>query len=189
MKWRLAFLLLALAGFSQTLTGQTASRSSVWASDVSLAAKLDPPQKLEQFLIRLPKGYIPIRQPGPAGSVIDGWAGEPRADGTRGQVVILRFSPGPDEIVKQADMEPALLTLVEGFQKGKINWKQEAVEHGVINGIPFVRLRWSAVHSSLNRKMSGFSYLTIIGRVVIQLSSQDVEPFHVDALRLAKHRS
>ena len=55
-----------------------------------------------------------------------------------------------------------------------------------MNGREFVRARWSGVESASQQKMHGFSYVTVDHRTIVQISSQDVEPHHQAALKLAE---
>ena len=132
-----------------------------------------------------PKPYVrPNLPPGPENPMLYGWAGAMRDDRTVPQFVIMTFSP--EGVVRQVDMEPALAALVDRVKIGKKDWKQSPFEHGVINGLPFVRTRWEGFEVTFGRKLFGVSYLTIVGQKVIQLSSQDVAPFHTASLSLAE---
>jgi hypothetical protein len=55
-----------------------------------------------------------------------------------------------------------------------------------VNGIEFLRARWSGTDKATERKMHGFIYVAVVGQQIIQLSSQDVEPHHGAALPVAE---
>jgi len=151
---------------------------------VGLASQLGTLEAVEEFTVQPPKGYKFVKGAGPDGAVIYGWSGEKRSTGTAPQFLILIFSPESE--VRQSDMEPGLAALLVSFATGKTDWKLGPIEHGVVNGHPFVRTRWEGFEASLGYKVFGFSYLTIVGKKVIHLSSQDVEPFKTEALGLAE---
>lgn len=155
----------------------------VWSTDVGQLNQLGNMETVDEFTVRPPKGFKYLKQPGLDGVPIHGWVGETRADGTRPQFVMMTFSPSYD--VRRSDLEPALAALMAGYEAEKKDWKRGPVEHGLINGIYFVRTRWEGFDVSLNRKLFGFSYLATVDKKIVQISSQDVEAFQT-ALALAE---
>ena len=97
--------------------------------------------------------------------------------------MILIFTLPPEELKKP---EQALDIFMERLSVDKKEWQLTHTEQGLVNGLRFVRARWSGMHTPTEYKMHGFNYLIVAGREVIQLSSQDVKPHHKEALRLAE---
>jgi hypothetical protein len=180
----LIFGLVFLAGTENMAAQHSAKSARIWVPDASQLSKLGGIETVEEFTVRPPNGYKYVNGAGPDGSMIYGWSGPKRSSGTAPQFLILIFSPESE--VRQSDMEPGLAALLASFADGKTGWKLGPIEHGVVNGLPFVRTRWEGYETSLGYKVFGFSYLTIVGKKVIHLSSQDVEPFQTEALALAE---
>lgn len=169
----------------QTLYSQKPSKLPTWKSNKALLNQLDSAKEIEGFLINPPKDYTRLTELGPEGSKITGWAGLPRPDKTRAQLVILTFTL-PKEELKMYNLEQILDELVASAGQQRKDWQRMPTEKGLINGLLFARTRWSGTDIRLGRKMYGFNYVTLVGEKVIQLSSQDIEPHHKEALELAE---
>jgi hypothetical protein len=181
-----AILFILCSTFSaHTLRSQNADKPSIWKSNEALLNQLDSAKSIEEFLINPPKGYNSQTQSGPHGSRATVWAGPPRHDGTRPQVMILTVTLPPEEL-NQYNLEQILDELVARLSPQRKDWKLMPTEQGLINGLLFARTRWSGTDIPTGRKMHGFNYVTIVGEKVVQLSSQDVEPHHKEALELAE---
>lgn len=168
-----------------SLSGQQDAKLPHWNSKEALTSELDAAHTIDKFTIRPPKGYLPETRLGPHGSKATAWAGSPRSDGTRPQVMVLTAKLPAEELQKY-NLEQALDELVSSLRAHRTNWTQTTTEKGLINGLTFVRTRWKGVHPSNGFKMSGFVYVAIVGDTLIQLSSQDVEPHQEEALKLAE---
>jgi hypothetical protein len=83
-------------------------------------------------------------------------------------------------------LEQALETFLSSIEKRRKNWSRTPTEKGRINGTNFVRSRWSGVDLNSEKKMRGFSYVTINNGGLVQISSQDVEPHDKEALGIAE---
>jgi hypothetical protein len=59
-------------------------------------------------------------------------------------------------------------------------------ERGQINGLTFMRVYWSGTDADKQRKRHGAMYAGKDGSTLIFISSQDVEPHHERALKLAE---
>ena len=170
---------------AQTIYGQKSVKPPIWKSAKALLNQLDSATEIEGFLINPPKSYSWLTQPGPEGSKMTGWAGLPRSDKTRAQLVILTVRL-PKEELKKYNLEQILDELVASIEQERRDWNRTPTEKGLINGLLFVRTHWSGTDIRSGRKMYGFNYVTLVGEKIIQLSSQDVEPYHKESLELAE---
>jgi len=157
-----------------------------WQPDKNLLGSLEAASPIGEYELRSPKGYERQRQQGPDSADAVAWVTPERKDGTRAYVMVGRVEMPAAEIGKYT-----LEQLLDGFLKSvqrrrKKDWKRSKTERGTINGITFVRARWSGTAAGAKFKMHGFHYLTVVGDKVFQLSSQDVEPHHKKALPLAE---
>ena len=156
-----------------------------WNAAEPLLSQLEADHAIEQFTIRPPKGYAPQTRPGPHGSKATAWAGPPRADGTRPQVMVLTVKLSPEELRKY-NLDQALDELVQSLSHLRRHWTRTTHEKGMINGLVFARTRWQGEDTSSGLKMHGFVYVAFVHDTLVQLSSQDVEPHHEAALKLAE---
>jgi hypothetical protein len=99
--------------------------------------------------------------------------------------MVLTVKLPPVELQKYK-LEQALDELVASLRAQRRNWTRTTTEKGLINGLIFVRTRWKGEDLSIGFKLYGFVYVAIVGDTLIQLSSQDVEPHHEEALKLAE---
>ncbi len=83
-------------------------------------------------------------------------------------------------------LEAALDSFLGGVQRRRVNWQRTAPEVVQVSGLTFARARWSGTEPNSGTRMHGLMYVAVDGRNIIQLSSQDVEPHHDAALRLAE---
>ena len=150
-----------------------------------LISELEADQAIDRFTIRPPKGYSPHTRSGPHGSVATAWAGPPRADGTRPQVMVLTVKLLAAELQKYT-VEKALEELVSSLSHQRRHWTRTTTETGMINGLVFARTRWNGEDIASGLKLHGFVYVAMINDTLVQLSSQDVEPHHEAALKLAE---
>lgn len=168
-----------------SLAAQEDTKLPKWNAAEPLLSQLEADHAIDKFTIRTPKGYSPQTRPGPHGSIATAWAGPPRADGTRPQVMVLTVRLPLEELQKY-NLAQALDELVSSLRARRRNWTQTATEKGLINDLVFVRTRWKAEDLSSGLKMHGFVYVAFIDDMLVQLSSQDVEPHHEAALKLAE---
>ncbi len=157
----------------------------VWTGDPQWRGDLAAEVGLPTFRIRPPRGYTLIEQPGPGGARAFAWKGATRADGTAPYVMVTIATAPPGE-TKMPTLEAALDTFLDGVRRRRVDWLRTPGEVGQVNGLTFIRARWSGIEPNSGVRMHGFMYIAIDGRNIIQLSSQDVEPHHDRALRLAE---
>jgi hypothetical protein len=184
----IAVVLLA-AGCSGK-AGDSSSASEplqVWEPDAKLLQKLGPMATVEEFQVRPPKGYSVSPPPpnAPAGMKGFAWAGALRDDKTAPQFMIVLQSPPPGE-AKNMTLEQYLDKMLEGVKGRRTNWTQTPPERGQSNGLTFVRAYWTGTEPEKHWKMHGFMYVTKDASKFIHLTSQDVEPNHEQALKLAE---
>ncbi len=151
-----------------------------WLLDKTLISRLSPAQTIAGFKIRPPKGYVFHRNHGPDKTMLCSWAGDMRSDGTRPSIMMEIVSVPKDDFRTAKQVLDAFL---QRLGKSHRNFKRTSTESGSINGIRFVRARWSRSETEMSWR--GFFYLAIINGKGVQLSSQERES-HQDALRVAE---
>jgi hypothetical protein len=160
----------------------------VWEPDAKLLEDLQPATIVEEYQCRPPKGYSAMSPPAnvPAAGKLFAWAGPLRRDSTAPQFMVT-IVYAPAEEAKSFTAEQLLdkrLQAVKG--KGVPNLTQTATERGQVNGLTFVRAYWTGTHVEKPWKMHGFLYVAKEGSTLFYLSSQDVEPNHEKALKVAE---
>lgn len=161
------------------------STAPAWRPDAALLNRLAPVARVGQFELRPPKGYAMQRKPGPGKSEGVAWVSAPREDGTRSYVMLV-IAQLPAKEARKYTPEQTLDKMLQGVQARRTkDWKRSATEHGMLNGLPFLRARWSGVAQEAPLKLRGFHYLTVLDGKIIQLSSQDLES-NPNALKLAE---
>lgn len=168
-----------------SLLGQQTAKLPDWKANEALLDQLEAAISVHKFSIPPPKGYSFQTRLGPDGSKATAWTGPPRSDGTRPHVMLLTFTLPPEELRKH-NLEQVLDELLASIRQRRKDWTRTATEKGLIHGLTFVRTRWNGRDLSTGLKMHGFIYVAIVGETVIQLSSQDIEPHHEQALKLAE---
>jgi hypothetical protein len=164
--------------------GEKPGALPAWVPDKALLTKLAPYTTVAGYQVRPPKGYDAIEPPpAPPGGKYFGWAGARRADKSSPSLTVAVATP-PPEVATKATLEQFLDSMLNGVKIRRTNWKQTAVERGQVNGRTFLRARWSGTIKDW--KMHGFMYVTRDGDTFIAVSSQDVEPHHTEALKLAE---
>lgn len=165
----------------------TKSAGPSWQPDAALLEQLDSPKDLGGYEMRVPKGYTQLPEPAgaPAGTRVFGWAGVTRPNGTAPTVIGMLISPPPAQAEKTS-MEEFLQKALNGVKRRRENWTQTTAESGQINGLTFLRARWSGTDPAKNLKMHGFMYVARDGTTFIQLASQDIDPNHEPPLKLAE---
>jgi hypothetical protein len=176
--------IVATAVLALAALGSQNTPLATWAPDRTLLSRLAPAVSLSGFQLRPPDGYTLQKQVHGSGRIFT-WIGPPRQDGTRPYLMVSVLTP-PSGVRNRYTAEGALDMMLAGVQRRRVDWKRSAAEHGRVNGLEFVRSRWSGVERTTQQKMHGFSYVTVKGSTIIQISSQDVEPHEQSALRLAE---
>jgi hypothetical protein len=161
----------------------------VWQPDASLVGRLGPSKDVvtiaERYELRPPKAYQQFAPPPPPpSSLMHAWKGESRRDGSTPMIIVMVVTPPPD--AKQSNLEDFLDGLLKGVERQRTDWSRTPGAYGKVNGFTMLRARWSGTEPKHNWKMHGFQYVAMSGPNYIQISSQDVEPNHEEALKLAE---
>jgi len=178
----------AAAAFAVFLSGcsggDRSAKSGNWQPDPTLLDQLAPAVAVEVYEIRPPKGYRLERPPGPEGGRFFFWIGPPRPNQTAPKLGLTLTTLPPDE-AKETTLEKFLTLHLDIAKKRHTGWSQTPTERGQMNGFSFLRVRF---HGELTKdlKTHGFLYMAQDGANFIELISRDVEPFHVEALKLAE---
>jgi hypothetical protein len=148
--------------------------------------RLAPYQDVAGYQVRPPKGYD--RQPpppgAPAGVTATAWTGPRRPDGTAPMLMVLVLDPPPGTPDKSAD--EFMASVLDGIKRRRSTWDQSAAEPVTINGLSFLRVRWSGTDTATGRAMRGFVYAGKHDGRYVQVSSQDIDPGHEADLALAE---
>jgi hypothetical protein len=178
-----AFLVVITGLTAVAARGQAGGESHEWVPDRALVEQLGAAEDVAGYTIRPPKGFQ-IQTPNTAPNLKwFAWAGEPREDGTRPAVTLQIITPPPGESFDMP-LERLADRLLAAVKRRRTNWQQGPAEKGAVNGMPFVRIRWSGTNPEVNRNTEGFVYVAVDGKDVVQLSGQDVVPGGSQALRL-----
>jgi len=184
--WKLILCSALASGlWTGILAHQQSDKSPNWVSDKTLADRLGSFVDMKEFQLKVPKTYQPVNQPGPDGSNITAWIGAERSDGTKPYVMVTtaRLNSEQQSTLSSEQALDAFLTSIERRRK---QWSRTPTERGKVNGMTFVRSRWSGVDMNTGKKMRGFSYVTINNGELVQISSQDVEPNDKGDLEIAE---
>jgi hypothetical protein len=152
-----------------------------WTPESAMLSKLDDPQPIGRYLLRPPKGYSPQTTPSPGGSTGYAWVTKPRHDGTRDYILV---AVGTDSATRSLD--DLLDAFMAGIREHHNDVKESPVETGTINSLAFERAYWVGIVPELGVNMHGFVYVANDGGAVIEMSSQDVEPYSKKTLRLTE---
>lgn len=167
------------------LSAAWAAPKVTWSANKPLRGQLAQATVIGPYQIQPPKGYTLQSQPGPGDSMARAWVGVPRADGTRPYIMLGTITPPASEAGKYT-LSQVSAKLLAGVQGRRKEWTQKPPERGTVNGITFVRTYWRGVDTVTGLTMHGFSYVAQDRSVFLQLSSQDVEPYHKTALALTE---
>ena len=156
-----------------------------WSPDSAMESLLAAPEVLEGVSIRPPTGFVGIVAPGaPPGVFVKAWKGAPRQDNSSPSVQLsVLTSPATDTFT---DIESVMRKTLNGIKRNRNDWTESEVSRGTIQGIEFLRATWTGEIIPAGIKMRGVIYVAMQDSKVFQVSSQDVEPFAEEALRLAE---
>lgn len=159
---------------------------SQWAPKADLLPKLTKEETIDRYKIKIPGNYTVHTRTGDP-KIISGniWIGEKRADGVRPYLMLTIASP-PKEELDKLTLQQSLSTFLAVLEKKQKNWKQNKVEEGLIGGIKFIRSYWEGIEPKTGRPLHGFNYVAIDGERIINLSSQDTDPFYKESLPLTE---
>jgi hypothetical protein len=146
--------------------------------------KLGPEASLREYVVRPPKGYAEALRQQKEGFQLVVWRGEARPDRTAPALMVTLTTIPPGE--KMTTPENYLVADLAQVRKRRPSLTHTRPERGRVNGLEFVRSRWEGDDPQFGRKMRGFTYAAVDGRTVITIASQDFEPHHEAALKLAE---
>jgi hypothetical protein len=154
-----------------------------WAPDPAMLEKLDEYQDVDGYQIRPPKGYpqVPAKNFGPASRIV-GWGGTLRADQTAPMITVMVTKPMP----VQKPHEQLMQDVLNSIKQRRQDWQQSPFERGTINGLAFLRARWSGTEPNKGWKMHGLVFTTLNDTTFVQISTQDVEPNDKEALKISE---
>ncbi len=146
-----------------------------WQSDKVFTKQFASAIKVEGYSVQPPKKYQKDQTDIPGGKVIS-WIGAARDDGSL-TAMFLDFLPViPEKEVKEHNLEWAATQILAGMNSQRKDWKPEKAETGMVNGLTFVRIRWSGFDAEWKRKIQGVIYVMLDGDKPIALTGQDAFP-------------
>jgi hypothetical protein len=170
--------------FSPAAVGAAKPGLPSWNPEKVMLGRLAPATRAAGGRLRPPKGYA-LQQQREATREHAAWLGPIRTDGTRPSLLLLRMTSPPDEKARYTAVQ-ALDRMLTAVQRRRRRWQQSATERGRVGGLEFARARWSGIEPNTGREMKGFIYVAVAGRQIVQISSQDITPYHAASLRLAE---
>jgi hypothetical protein len=157
---------------------------SDWTPDQSTLDKLADPQPCGGYVIRPPKHYTLQTIPVQDGSVGYAWVTDPRADGTHHYILAyLTPSSANPQLHTVEDILGHFLSSVRQHQSA---FKVSQMQVGTINGLVFFRQYWAGIDATTGQNTHGFIYAARDGRMIIEISSQDIEPYSDTSLPLTE---
>jgi hypothetical protein len=146
--------------------------------------KLADPQPCGSYAVRPPKHYSLQTIPQQDGSIAYAWAMGPRADSSRSYILAVVMPPNSHpELHTLGDMLDHFLA---GISQHLTAFKASPGELGTINGLAFARRYWVGNNPATGQTLHGFIYASRDGRSIVELSSQDVEPYSDTLLPLTE---
>jgi hypothetical protein len=82
------------------------------------------------------------------------------------------------------DLEKGLETVLMGMRTGLPDVKATTKKYGTINGLKFLRAEING--TKLGRKLQGLMYIAVDGRVFLALMFVDIDPYHLESLKLGE---
>lgn len=159
-----------------------------WRPDAAALAGLSEPTPIPgnpDCTIQPPKRYQWQQLEVKPGVPMSGarWASPARPDGQENRLLVMIGKRGA-EVPSPPDQFARNFLASREQQVGRL--QIQPIEHGMINGLPFARARWTAEHPVAKVRTHGFVYFASPGQLDIMLDSQDQEPYHAETLRLAE---
>jgi predicted Zn finger-like uncharacterized protein len=130
-----------------------------WQPDPALLGDLDAPTMVQGYRLRPPRGLLHLDQKTSAGRA-DIWTNEDRGAAER----LTTFSTiiATDQPIELVSNVPGFLTGYFNSLKRKAKDLQEGPhERGLIGGVTFTRVAWTATETALNRPTHGFVYVGV----------------------------
>lgn len=161
---------------------QTDKPLPVWKANAALLSKLGAEFTIDGYAIRPPRGYKMVSQ---KSGVMQAnlWKGDVRDNGTAPGLVLLVSTPPPGE-KKLPTIEQALDMYLADIERNRKEWQRTKAERGTVNGLTFVRARWSGTDLQRGFPVNGFGYVFTDGKAYYTIGGQDIRPNGVTTLPL-----
>ena len=170
--------------------GQFQAKVFEWKADPAAVKKLGAAASFEGYVLRVPDGYelLEAEKKLPASMKMSGWGGPKRADRSRPSVLlyIMTLPKDDPEHLRNLTLEQMSEMLTHTLRNETKKCKTDGPERSKINGIDFIRIRWSGIGIESNRETKGLIYLGRDGDRILQLTSKDFVPEGEKDLPLAE---
>jgi hypothetical protein len=160
-----------------------------WVPDTSLLDQLSVATEVlgnPDCTIRPPASYQlqPLEVSPGVGLTGARWASPVRPDGTQHRLLVMIGRRPPGEAAEDLGH---FATNVLGSRSRIVGpVQQQPVEYGLIKGLRFALVRWSAKNPSTGQQTRGFVYVATPGQTDIMIDSQELEPHEASTLRVAE---
>ncbi len=181
------FFCLVLVGGITISRAQQAPALPQWSPSPTLLKKLGGPTSVEGYLLQVPESYEHVI---PTAGTPDGvnsyfWVGPGRKDETHPLLMLVLLVP-PIAQPQSWSLNQIAAEMLPEIKALRRDWTQTPPEAGIIQGMKFVRIRWTGMDRKEKRKMQGWIMVAREGDTFIELSSQDVVPYAEQTLALAE---
>ena len=115
------------------------------------------------------------------------WHGPVREDETYAHLMVILVTL--PEHQSKLGLQEMLNQTTAPIKARRDDWQQTKPELGEVNGLSFIRTRWSGIVKDFareglaGREMHGFVYMARHGRTAIQILCHDVSPGHAETLK------
>jgi hypothetical protein len=128
--------------------------ASVSQTDAESAKAVDKETTIAGFVLRPPTGCVAMQPEGPEGMQTFAWKGAERADGSSPYLLALIITAPPGE-TEMPPLEVVLKQHLAGIERRRTEFAATKADAVKINGIEFLRARWSGMDKASDRKMHG----------------------------------
>lgn len=115
------------------------------------------------------------------------WVGPIREDETYPLFIVIVTALPPGHV--NAPLKALLEDSLAGIRQRRRQWSAKPIEHGIVNGLPFVRSSWEGVATDAAREglagrmMHGIVYLTVCDKTAFIIMCQDAAADYAQWLR------
>lgn len=173
-KFLLIVLFLAILGYGE-------EKTSTDGSTQKGKSELGKAEDVGGYLVQPPKKYTRINPPGKY--KVTAWVGQERYDKTRPMVMFLVLTLPEDEM---PTLDEFMREMLDGVKRRRSDWLESKPRKVNINGLDFIRVSWTGIDIVSKKRMHGIMYTAIDKKKLIQIHTQDRDPYHNSSLKLGE---